>query len=1569
MKHKKLLKQSYMGLYALRCTLSIIVLLGTIVFFSGGSIYAQKRPFDYKGDTKAVSGEIQLTLKSGPYKIESTKYKVLKKVQSGKFIKMKGFTTTTSPGDPILPFRIYDVAVPPNIDWNSVKLKFETEIVELPGDHIIPPVPPLRARVGDEEFVWWGEGKDIIDGRNVNIYAKKAFYPKEPVKILSRVQMRKWKFIRLRYTPFQFNPVAKKLRLIKSVQVQFKFKRIGTKVFRTDPILDDTLMDDVAKKRFINFKKAQEWYRYVPAPKSQDFLVDPDYVIITTNAIRDNSTKLADFVAHKITLGHTVQVVTEDDYGILTGQPPNGTAEKIREWLINHYIASGIKYVLLIGNPDPDDPASSTDTVGDVPMKMCWPNLSYYTWFESPTDYFYANLTGNWDLDGDGFFGEYTSISDPTSPDPVVGQDTFSVRWTGRIQADVAGNYMFATSSDDGIRVTIDGTSVIDDWTPHYPNTTFGSITLDVGQHDIIVEYFENTGDAKASLWWRPPGVTYVSPVPKEKLYHLVGASYVPNGLDGQYFNNSDFTAPALTRVDERIYFFWGTGDRGPGGVDFTPDVYVGRIPVYSADYTTLDAILQKIIDYEIAAAPPWRQKFLTANVYLWEPASDYQLGEALKSDFADPLGFTTYRVYESDFGIIPPPECPVINPIDSSPTAPCNMLGELVNGGGCGLVNWSTHGSSTSASHLIASSDCSSLPDSTPAFTFQGSCLNGYPENSSNLGYSLLKNGAIATVSASRVSWNSCFNPPWDPNPDSGTNANLTYHYSEKIMKDSSAGHALYITKANVIPDSSWMNKMDYNIYGDPAVSLLRLYGGVVLLFDTSGSMSWRHDGTWGVPIDEQRLTLAKRAAYPFMELLYDHTNKRINFGIADFPPQPWSSTVGCNGQVITPMTLVTESSKNNAVTTTIPGLTADGNTPLLAGIDTARTMFGTEDNRAIILLSDGYHNCPNTVSVTDSEVTSRVSQLNADSVKVYTIGFGRPTDIDHPLLEKFANDSGGQFYDVTTPGFDPATWDPATELQATYKAILVDTLGLQTAVDPTGVIKAGKKVVREVKVNKHDWKISVYLSWVTAHRRRLGLTVKTSDGMNISPGATGVQFHQGSTYNILTVNLAYLQLPGKVGNTPWKIEINPIGLKPGEQENYQYSVIVNSGLKMKTAFDKKSYGTGDPITITAKITDLGHPVTGLTDVYVKIIRPEDGGGNWYSINKVSEAELKKIPEKFGHEKLSPLHRKAIFLTDFRKVSFPKWMDPSTIRLYDDGTHGDISAGDAIYTNRFTDTVKEGTYSFYFRASGATAEGNVFDRDYMVQKYISVNVDSNNILVEVIGPRLIENLAQYYIVITPKDALGNYLGPRYSGFIKMKANVGEFGSSLKDNLDGTYVRIFQVSKAVNLSDVNVIVEVKGETLSFNLGDILLKKKYSLSFHAGKTFPTGNFGSDYNSSYMFGLNVDYHFTSQFSLVGLLGYNHFKASSTLWDDTHWWNLSTNLKYELTTHPLRPYVNVGPGLYKPKGGSIKPGLNVGLGMDYSLNPYWILELGGDYHHVFTRGSSTRFFVTHVGLIYRF
>jgi hypothetical protein len=531
----------------------------------------------------------------------------------------------------------------------------------------------------------------------------------------------------------------------------------------------------------------------------------------------------------------------------------------------------------------------------------------------------------------------------------------------------------------------------------------------------------------------------------------------------------------------------------------------------------------------------------------------------------------------------------------------------------------------------------------------------------------------------------------------------------------------------------------------------------------------------------------------------------------------------VGADGQVVTPMTLIDDATKNTAVSTTIPSLVAEGNTPLLGGLETARGTFASEAARTVVLLSDGYHNCPSTVDVTDPAVTDLITDLNADSVKVYTIGFGRPTDIDHPLLETLAADTGGQFYDVTGPSFDPAVWDPATDLAATYKAILVDTLGLETAADPLGVIRAGEKVTRPVGINEHDRRVSFFLSWVKPDRNRLGLVVSSSDGVIVPIRARGVRFHQGQTYQVLTVDASFLGQPGKVGPTPWWITIEPRRLDQGEQEEYQYSVILDSALKMDAALDSRYYTTGDKVVVTAALTEAGRPIAGLTRVQAVVAGPEDGLGNWFAANKVDLQDI-PVPGEIEGESLPPLLRKSIFLTDIRQVPTPGRRKPTPLRLYDDGAreHADRVAGDGVYTNIYTGTVKEGMHSFHVRAQGPTSGGSVFDRDDVIHRHVSVKVVPKHVSVQVLPVAVRASREKVFkVVVTPKDALGNFLGPRYSGAIEMASSKGAFVGKPTDHLDGTYTQMLRLPTSVDSKAVEVRVSVKGAVISFNLADKL----------------------------------------------------------------------------------------------------------------------------------------------------
>ena len=98
------------------------------------------------------------------------------------------------------------------------------------------------------------------------------------------------------------------------------------------------------------------------------------------------------------------------------------------------------------------------------------------------------------------------------SPDPLIGPDTFSVRWEGYWNLAQAGTYRFTATTDDGMRGWVDNASVIDAWTLQSPTTYTKDVTLAAGQHDVKVEFFEHTATAIAQVSWSflaasPPGI------------------------------------------------------------------------------------------------------------------------------------------------------------------------------------------------------------------------------------------------------------------------------------------------------------------------------------------------------------------------------------------------------------------------------------------------------------------------------------------------------------------------------------------------------------------------------------------------------------------------------------------------------------------------------------------------------------------------------------------------------------------------------------------------------------------------------------------------------------------------------------------------------------------------------------------------------------------------------------------------------------------------------------------------------------------------------------------------------
>ena len=137
------------------------------------------------------------------------------------------------------------------------------------------------------------------------------------------------------------------------------------------------------------------------------------------------------------------------------------------------------------------------------------------------------------------------------SPDPLIAPDTFSVLWEGYWDFAAAGVYRFTMTTDDGMRLFFDNTSVLDSWIPQAPTTYTRDVDVAAGQHFIKVEWYDGSAGAIAKVSWAPVTEPPPGTIP-------VGAFL------GRYFDNEDLTNQKLERVDAAINFNWGPGSPDP---------------------------------------------------------------------------------------------------------------------------------------------------------------------------------------------------------------------------------------------------------------------------------------------------------------------------------------------------------------------------------------------------------------------------------------------------------------------------------------------------------------------------------------------------------------------------------------------------------------------------------------------------------------------------------------------------------------------------------------------------------------------------------------------------------------------------------------------------------------------------------------------------------------------------------------------------------------------------------------------------------------------------------------------
>ncbi len=152
------------------------------------------------------------------------------------------------------------------------------------------------------------------------------------------------------------------------------------------------------------------------------------------------------------------------------------------------------------------------------------------------------------------------------SPGDGIPADNFSARWTRDAWFET-GTYRFSYRSDDGLRIWVGSTLVVDDWRDRQATWSFADYVISKGTHPVRVEYYEHSGNAAIQVAWE----------------RISGG----DTWRAEYFGNRDLSgSPALVRYDPAIDFDWENGSpdgaisadnfsiRWTRSLGFTPGAY-----------------------------------------------------------------------------------------------------------------------------------------------------------------------------------------------------------------------------------------------------------------------------------------------------------------------------------------------------------------------------------------------------------------------------------------------------------------------------------------------------------------------------------------------------------------------------------------------------------------------------------------------------------------------------------------------------------------------------------------------------------------------------------------------------------------------------------------------------------------------------------------------------------------------------------------------------------------------------------------------------------------------------------
>jgi len=422
---------------------------------------------------------------------------------------------------------------------------------------------------------------------------------------------------------------------------------------------------------------------------------------------------------------------------------------------------------------------------------------------------------------------------------------------------------------------------------------------------------------------------------------------------------------------------------------------------------------------------------------------------------------------------------------------------------------------------------------------------------------------------------------------------------------------------------------------------------------------------------------------------------------------------------------------------------------------------------------MTDGLQNTPPSIESVSGSL---------QETSVCSIGFGIDANLNGFLLSQLAADANG-LYTRANSGL---------ELKKFFVLCFGNIFNENIAFDPFDCIPTDKEESEPIYFNVCDEKnLTVVAGW-EGSTANLEIKLISPSGMEYTKDTLGVESAFGETYTFVRVKLPF---QGESEGT-WRAILMRSGPRGPDRRRrlapvleevcYFLASLVQGGPELHLALKEsgKTYYTGDVLIPTVALQSPEDAVIGPATVKVAVSRPDVAAGEILLTNDVITAPSDDWNDGPTSPRRDALRDLQAYLT---------YVDEE-FDLVNHDHHVPIGPIEPtlVFWNTLDIAKFEGEYTFHAIAQyGREGQGCTGRRELTWSLHVDVGIDPDNTDVDITIMREVseDGWALVRFTFTPKDRLGNRLGPwRVDAFNIMPApGTTIIEGSLSDNYDGSY--------------------------------------------------------------------------------------------------------------------------------------------------------------------------------------